>query len=146
MMSHLRQAANAGDPMLELINQPVATGTGSDDGYLRWKGRAQLDWAYKGYNATFGGNFTDGFWDVDGNSGKDFFVKRTWIFDAQFGYSFHGELGKWLQDTKVTVGARNVFDRDPPFASGNAGNSTGYPSFLYSSEGRFWYVSLSRKF
>ena len=40
----------------------------------------------------------------------------------------------------------NVFDRNPPFASGNAGNSTGYPGFLYSSEGRFWYVSLNRKF
>ena len=33
-----------------------------------------------------------------------------------------------------------------PFASGNAGNSTGYPGFLYSSEGRFVYLSVSRKF
>jgi hypothetical protein len=146
MFTHYLQALSAGDPFTELVNQPVATGTGSDDAYLRWKGRAQVNWAYKGYSALFAGNFTDGFWDVDGNTGNNFFVKRTWFFDAQFGYNFHNELGSWLADARLVVGGRNVFDKNPPFASGNAGNSTGYPSFLYSSEGRFWYVQLSRKF
>ena len=42
--------------------------------------------------------------------------------------------------------ARNLFDRDPPYAAGFGGNSTGYPGFLYSSEGRFVYLSVSRKF
>jgi len=39
-----------------------------------------------------------------------------------------------------------VFDRDPPQSFGFGGNSTGYPSFLYSSEGQFVYAALSRKF
>jgi outer membrane receptor protein involved in Fe transport len=146
MYSHLRGSSVAGANLDEVVNQPTSEGTGSDNGYLRWRGRSEIHWAYKGYTALFAGNFNDGFWDVDGNTGNNFFVKSTWMFDAQAGYSFHGELGQWLADTKLSVGVRNVFDRNPPFASGNAGNSTGYPSFLYSSEGRFWYVSLSRKF
>jgi outer membrane receptor protein involved in Fe transport len=68
------------------------------------------------------------------------------MFDGQVSYNFRNTMGSWLQDTKLTVGARNLLDRDPPFSSGSGGNSTGYPGFLYSSEGRFWYVAISRKF
>jgi iron complex outermembrane receptor protein len=146
MYTHYKVTTVAGTPLTEIVSQPTPEGTGSDNGYLKWKGRAQVQWAYKGYSALFGGNYLDGFWDVDGNTGNDFFVKTTWIFDAQVAYSLHSEMGPWLADTKITLGVRNLFDKDPPFASGNAGNSTGYPSFLYTSEGRFWYVSLDRKF
>jgi hypothetical protein len=146
MYTHYKVSSVAGTPLTEIVSQPTPEGTGSDNGYLKWKGRAQVQWTYKNYSALFGGNFLDGFWDVDGNTGNNFFVKKTWIFDAQVAYTFHSEAGQWLADTKVTLGARNLFDKAPPFASGNAGNSTGYPSFLYTSEGRFLYVSLSRKF
>ncbi len=148
MYTHYKQSSVAGSPLLEIVSQPTAEGTGSDNAYLRWKGRAQINWNYKGYSALFAGNFNDGFWDTTDNTDPkaNFFVKRTWFCDAQVGYTFHGELGQWLADTKLTVGARNVFDKNPPFASGNAGNATGYPSFLYSSEGRFVYCQLTRKF
>lgn len=145
MFTHYMTASNPASPLLEVISQAVPTGTGSDDGYLRWKGRAQVEWSYKGVSTMVGGNFTDGFWDLDLN-GDPFFVKRTWVFDGQVSYKFQNRFGAWLADTKLTVGARNLFDKDPPYAAGNGGNSTGYPSFLYTSEGRFWYVALSRKF
>ena len=51
-----------------------------------------------------------------------------------------------LNGTTITVGCRNVFDQDPPEAFGFGGNSTNYPSFLYTSEGRFVYASLNKKF
>lgn len=143
--SHYRIRTTEGGPFVEVVNQPTPEGTGSDNGYLRKKGRAQIDWAYRGITTLFGTNYTDGFWDLDSN-GDSFFVRPTWIFDLQVSYNFQNRFAPFLSDTKVAVGARNVFDRDPPFASGFAGNSTGYPGFLYSSEGRFWYVSLTRKF
>ena len=146
MYTHFKTTSVAGSPLTEIVSQPTAEGTGSDNGYLKWKGRVQLQWNYKNYSALIGSNYLDGFWDVDGNTGNDFFINSTWIYDGQVAYTFHNELGSWLADTKVTLGGRNLFDKNPPFASGNAGNSTGYPSFLYTSEGRFWYVSLSRKF
>ncbi|MDB6094742.1 MAG: hypothetical protein JWM32_2304, partial [Verrucomicrobia bacterium] len=145
MYTHYKVSSVAGTPLTEIVSQPTPEGTGSDNGYLKWKGRAQVQWNYKNYSALFGGNYLDGFWDIDLN-GNDFFVNTTWTFDAQVSYAFHNEFGPWLSETKVTLGARNVFDKSPPYAAGAGGNSTGYPSFLYTSEGRFVYVSLTRKF
>lgn len=143
--SYLQRTA-AGGTFVQLVNQPTPEGTGSDNGYLRWKGRTQINWSYKGISAVLGSNYTDGFWDIDGNTGNVFFVSPTWIYDLQISYSLGNKFAPFLNNTKVALGARNLFDKDPPFASGNAGNSTGYPGFLYSSEGRFVYLSVTRKF
>jgi iron complex outermembrane recepter protein len=51
-----------------------------------------------------------------------------------------------LNGTSITIGCNDIFGQDPPFASGQAGNSNGYPGFLYDSTGRFVYVSLTKKF
>ncbi len=145
IFSHYRIRSAQGGPFEEVINQATPEGTGSDNGYLRKKGRAQLEWAYKGFTTVFGTTYTDGFWDLDSN-GDEFFISPTWIFDLQFSYNFQNRFAPFLNDTRVTLGARNLSDRDPPFASGFAGNSTGYPGFLYNSEGRFVYLSVTRKF
>lgn len=143
--SHFLQKSAAGGPFLELVNQPTAEGTGSDNGYLRWKANVQLSWAYKGFTTVFSSNFTDGFWDLDLN-GDDFRVATTWMHNLQVSYNFQNRFAPFLNDTKVTLGARNLFDKDPPYAAGFGGNSTGYPGFLYSAEGRFVYLSVTRKF
>jgi hypothetical protein len=51
-----------------------------------------------------------------------------------------------LRGTVLTVGCTNVFDDDPPFASGEGGNAVGYPGFTYDATGRFVYVRLTKKF
>jgi iron complex outermembrane recepter protein len=53
---------------------------------------------------------------------------------------------KLLKGTVVTVGCTNVFDDEPPFASGEGGNAVGYPGFTYDATGRFVYVRLTKKF
>jgi outer membrane receptor protein involved in Fe transport len=145
IFSHLRQQSAFGGDFFELVNQPTPEGTGSDNGYLRKKGRAQINWNYRGVGVVFGSNYTDGFWDLDLN-GDDFFVGQRWIFDLQASYNFQNRFAPFLNDTKVAIGARNLFDKEPPYAAGFGGNSTGYPGFLYTSEGRFVYISLTRKF
>lgn len=144
-LQSFKQATAPGAALVELVGQDTLSGTGGNEGYLKWKGRIQAEWAYKGVTTVIGTNYTDGFADFDVN-GDPFQVKSTWMFDGQVSYNFRNTMGSWLQDTKFTVGARNLLDRDPPFSSGSGGNSTGYPGFLYSSEGRFWYVAVSRKF
>jgi iron complex outermembrane recepter protein len=121
-----------------------STGLG-EDGYLKWKGRVNLLWAYKGFTVYTAGNYLDGFADTDVN-GNPAHVASTFMVQAQVSYAFRATRGPWLRDTKVAVGARNLFDRDPPHASGSGSNTTGYPGSLYTAEGRFWYVSLDRKF
>jgi outer membrane receptor protein involved in Fe transport len=100
-------------------------------------------------------------------------VDRRWLFDIQASYDFStlvtestespnsskdskatttsasGKLSFWdtmLKGTTFTVGCINLFDTDPPFASGQGGNSVGYPGFTYDSTGRFYYVRLTKKF
>ena len=137
-----------GGAVNDLIRQDV-TGSG-DDFYLEWKGRLSVDWTYRGWNVFMGASYTGGYDDQDyvlpNFDVIDFTGDDTWIVDAQVTYNFRDTFGAWLKDTKVTVGARNLFDQDPPFASALWGNSTGYPGFLYSPEGQFFYMNLSRKF
>lgn len=145
MYTHYRIATEPGGDFNQVVNQPTPEGSGSDNGYLRWKGRVQVGWAHKGFATLLGASYTDGFWDRDA-LGRDFFISPRWIHDVQFSYNFKGSHSAWLAGSRLAIGARNLFDRDPPFASGFAGNSTGYPGYLYTSEGRLLYVSLTRKF
>lgn len=143
-LQSFRQSYLPNTPLFELVNQDASGGNG-EDGYLRWKGRGTVDWSLKNYGASITANYTYGFQDYD-LDGNPFQVASTVTWDAQFVYTIHGELGSYLRDTKLTLGALNVFNKAPPVAYGAGNNSTGYPSFLYDSVGRYIYVSLSKKF
>jgi iron complex outermembrane recepter protein len=45
-----------------------------------------------------------------------------------------------MSGTTVTLGVRNLFDKDPPLASG------GYLSSLYQPQARYWYTSVKKRF
>jgi len=50
----------------------------------------------------------------------------------------------WLNNTTITLGIQNVFDKDPPFVAGAGEN--GYDESLATIKGRFWYVQLKKRF
>jgi iron complex outermembrane receptor protein len=50
----------------------------------------------------------------------------------------------WLNGTTITAGMNNIFDLDPPFAASASEN--GYVESTFDIKGRFWYVSLKKKF
>src|SRR5207248_2819362 len=85
-------------------------------------------------------------------------VDERWLLDLQASYDFSvlvskttattdysknnkstttpvsSEMGfgdRLLDGTRITVGCTNVFDTDPPFASGQGGNAVGYPGYTY---------------
>ena len=132
------------DAALRSLLGSDATGSAAY-GYLKWKGRVNLNWAYKGFNVHASGSYTDGFDDIDPN-GNPYQVHDRFLIDGQVSYSFRGQQRRLLRDTKVTLGMRNLFDWDPPQAYGGGTNTTGYPGYLYTAENQFWYVALSRKF
>jgi iron complex outermembrane receptor protein len=155
-LQSFKHASLPGDPLIEYAGYDttatidpstgqIVAGGNANDGYLKWRARGVAEWTYKNWNASVTGIYTDGFKDLDLDS-EPWNVKSTWTFDVQLSYTLHGELGSYLQDTKVTLGAINVFDKNPPKSYGEGNNSTGYPGFLYDSTGRFLYVSLSKKF
>jgi TonB dependent receptor len=50
----------------------------------------------------------------------------------------------WLNGTTITAGMNNIFDLDPPFSA--AAFENGYIESTFDIKGRFWYVSLKKKF
>jgi hypothetical protein len=143
LMTRFDRSAVQDVPLRSLLGSD-ATGVAAN-GYLKLKGRVNLNWAYKGFNVHAAGSYTDGFDDTDPN-GNAFEVHDRFLIDGQISYAFRGNQRRMLRDTKVTLGLRNVFDWDPPQAYGGGANTTGYPGYLYTAENRFWYVALSRKF
>jgi len=144
----------------------------SQEGYYRWRGNTQLDWAWKGFDLVGTVRLINGFIEQDADLITRN-VERRWLFDLQASYDFSalvskpsattsskdgkssvttdasGSLSFWdtlLNGTTFTVGCNNVFDKDPPFSSGQGGNSVGYPGFTYGATGRFVYVRLLKKF
>ena len=146
----------------------------SQEGYYRWRGNSRLDWAWKGFDLIGTVRYIDGFHeqDADGNIHD---VAHRWLFDLQLSYDFSSlvvqstepgqtysknekasvsttastQMSFWdylLKGTTFTVGCLNVFDKDPPFSSGQGGNAVGYPGFTYDATGRFYYVRLTKKF
>ena len=50
----------------------------------------------------------------------------------------------WLNNTTLTLGMQNVFDRRPAICRRHFEN--GYDESLATIKGRFWYVQLRKKF
>ncbi len=110
------------------------------DGQPRWRFTANLTWS-KG--AVTVGAFTQFIDDVVQNAVRDananrFIVKGQTTVNLFVRYAFEKE--GYLKGSAITVGARNLFDKDPPLAS------TGYLSNLYAPLARYWYVNASKSF
>jgi iron complex outermembrane recepter protein len=143
LMDRFDRAAVAGASLRSVLGTD-STGTG-EDGYLKWRGRTTLRWAYKGFTVHLAGNYNDGFADTDPN-GNNFEVGDRFLVDAHVSYSFGAQRKMWLRDTKIAVGVHNLFDWDPPQAYGGGSNTNGYPGYLYTAENQFVYASVSRRF
>ena len=162
-----------GGPTEQLAGVTTDPGA-SQEGYYRWRGTSRLDWAWKGFDLIGTVRLTSGFIEQDPDL-NTINVDRRWLFDIQASYDFgslvtttsdnspsysKGDKANvstsassrmsfcdyFLKGTTLTVGCINLFDTDPPFASGQGGNSVGYPGFTYDATGRFYYVRLTKKF
>ncbi|MDQ2658870.1 MAG: TonB-dependent receptor, partial [Verrucomicrobiota bacterium] len=160
-----------GGPFEQLAGQTTDPGA-SQEGYYRWRGTSRLDWAWKGFDVIGTVRYIDGFHEQNPNL-EVHDVEQRWLFDLQASFDFSAlvshptaagyskddkagpapvvssemsVLDHILKGTNLTVGCNNIFDRDPPAASGQGGNASGYPGFTYDSTGRFVYVRLTKKF
>jgi iron complex outermembrane receptor protein len=162
----------AGGPTEQLAGVTTDPGQ-SQEGYYRWRGNSRLDWTWKGFDIVGTVRYIDGFHEQDADL-NDHDVAHRWLFDIQASYDFgslvateesspsYSKDGKtnvstsasskmsfcdyFLKGTTLTVGVINLFDKDPPFSSGQGGNAVGYPGFTYDATGRFYYVRLTKKF
>ncbi|MGH7956936.1 MAG: TonB-dependent receptor domain-containing protein, partial [Opitutaceae bacterium] len=83
LMTRFDRAAALGVPLQDVLGQDPS-GVAAD-GYLKLKGRVNLNWAYKGFNVHFAGSYTDGFEDIDPD-GAPYEVNDRFLVDSQVSY------------------------------------------------------------
>lgn len=126
------------------INAGVPIQGGGDvigrDGQPRWRLSATFDWSLGPWKI---GAFTQYIDSVYENGVRDASA-NPWTVKGQTTVNLYGQYtfknDGPLNGTTVQIGARNIFDKDPPLASG------GYLSSLYQPQARYWYTSLKKVF
>jgi iron complex outermembrane recepter protein len=121
---------------------------GSTGGVIpRWKHYLSIDWTRGPWSATFAQNFQKGYHDTGGNladpvdnPGESVHDARNYVtYDTQVTYS-------GIKNWKLTLGARNVFDHDPPYVNTNAAFQSGYDPQYADPRGRFIYARVTYAF
>jgi len=108
-------------------------------GKPKWRVTGSLTWSLGPVQIGGFANVTSSVYDtsfLDPN-GNPYVVDGQTTFNLYAQYRFKSGV---LEDTRIRVGARNIFDKQPPLAG------DGYLGSLYSPYGRYWYTSISKKF
>lgn len=121
---------------------------GSTGGVIpRWKHYLSLDWRRGNWNATIAQNFQKGYHDTGGNFADDPSIDPAGAHDARAYVTYDAQvtyLG--FKNWKLTLGARNLFDADPPYVNTNAAFQAGYDPQYADPRGRFIYGRVTYAF
>ncbi|MCL4696760.1 MAG: TonB-dependent receptor [Burkholderiaceae bacterium] len=123
-----------GDPVL-------STAAAVNDGVvLRWKHYLSATWTTGPWALTFAQNYYRGYRDGNDLNGNEHRVPAQSIYDAQVAWT-------GIKNLKVALGARNLFDKDPPlFIPTSNQFQAGYDITLYDPRGRVVYLNASFRF
>ena len=130
----------------KLINELTDLPEGQDlieqNGNPKWRLSSSLTWTYNqfrvGANATYVGGVDDT--SLSNGLGNYYRVDDHTLVNlyAQYSFEQEGVLG----NSRIRVGARNLFDKNPPIAD----ESYGYMGSLYPATPRYLYVSVQKEF
>ena len=113
-------------------------GPGSTGGFPRWKHNAALGWTYGPWAANLHQNYVHGYKDVED------------IDDPRHvkAYSVWGLNGSYtgFRNWTLTLGVKNLFDRDPPYTRQATAFQIGYDPAIADPTGRFYYASVRYAF
>lgn len=114
---------------------------------VRWRHYAAATWTYGPLALTFAQQFQKKYNDLPGTfetTGPGFVPRKVGAYEI---YHLHG-VYTGLRNLTLTLGVRNLFDKDPPYT--NAGGQTsfqaGYDPLYVDPRGRFLYARVSYKF
>lgn len=120
ILSH-KEVVGPGAPTVSTLN--------TSRGPLKWRGRASLGAAYRGFNATLFGNYLGSFTNddnrdpVSGQLTDPVKIPAYTTFDLNVGYAtdFAGRSAGLLKGLRGSVTVINLFDRDPQTVSNGFG-------------------------
>ena len=144
-------------PSYEYVGYATNGGTGQQGTIPRYRTYSTVEWTRNQWRLMVGNTFVPGVTDI--GVGGDTYAHSTTIvptpvksytsWDLQVGYDFKRPAswhGWWIpRDTKLTLGANNVFNRMPP-AAPQAFTDSGVDPSYYGLIGRLVFVSAGVKF
>ena len=107
-----------------------------NNGIPKWKASGSLIWSLSDFQVGLFGDYTGSIRDTGflSDNGDAYGVPSVFLVNAYVQYRFRN-LGP-LEGVRVRLGARNVFDKQPPISEG------GYYGTLYQPYGRYLYASI----
>ena len=124
------------------VSAPGASpGTAGGTGITpRWKHYATLNWNYGAWNATLANSFQDSYTDINTNlDNNPREVGTLSLWDIQGSYT-------GFKNVTLTLGVRNLFDRNPPFSNQTNTFQIGYDPSYYDARARFVYGTIAYTF
>lgn len=111
------------------------------NGAPEWRGTGSLSWRYNGFTVNWLTTYTGSFYQTQLTyaAGGFYNVPKTITHNLSVAYTF--EDGKYLSGTRFLVGARNLFDKEPPLSPDG-----GYNASVYNPYGRYLYFNVRKNF
>lgn len=113
------------------------------NGRPEWKVSASLTWNLGPWSSGWYSSYVSDFYDTSAtyvDSDENWIVDEWLTHNLYIQYEF--DEGGPLDGTRVRIGARNLFDEDPPLAD----DRFGYSGSVHSNRGRWWYASIRKSF
>jgi iron complex outermembrane receptor protein len=125
----------------------VGKSLGGNPPVPEWQHTLSFDWTLGSWNVALENVFTKGWQEsaavVDTNLGVDapYNVKDTSRWNLAVSY-------RGFKDLRLTLGARNAFDQDPPFVASSSygSHAAGFAGSFADPRGRFLYGTVSYQF
>ena len=110
------------------------------DGFPRLRIQSSILWTRKEHSAGLTNNYIKGYGDIvrDGYE-----VDSYYTLNGFYGWDIPAGLIPFANNTRLTFGADNLLDKQPPLYYDGVGYENGYVS---RPAGRFFYVSLRKTF
>jgi outer membrane receptor protein involved in Fe transport len=128
-----RQAQTPDAPLTSLLN------TQNEPINLRM--RASARWEFASFGAQAAANFANSYRDTASTPSRR--IDSWTTVDVQLFYDVPDHFSRWLQDTRIELNARNVFNVDPPFLN-NQVVSIGYDQENANPYGRVLSLELRK--
>ncbi len=110
------------------------------NGTPEWRGTGSFTWRKDSVTVNWFSTYTGKYYDTGLTyaAGGFYRVPSTLVHNVSLAYTI--EDGKYLQGTRLLVGARNVFDKNPPLVPG------GFSATVYNPYGRYLYFNVKKSF
>lgn len=134
------QADGTIDPTINIVG---AEDLVRENGRPKWRFSGSLTWRHRGFGAGYYTSYVGGVDDTSATDadGNPFRVDDYMTHNLYLQYEID-DRGSALNDLRMRIGVRNMFNRLAPIADA----SYGYVGDLYGNRGRMFYASLRKRF